>query len=141
MPQQPTNPPVPQKKRPIRDSLGDGIKTAVGLGLFLAVIGGIGYGAYELGKAEDRRYQRQLNQAYYNNYLAQSLNPAASYSSLGDYNLLNTPYHWVRPHIRNGRLVGGYYATNPDNTLRNNYSTLGNWNPWTGRPGYIYPYW
>ena len=34
-----------------------------------------------------------------------------------------------------GGYVNGYYRTAPNNTDRDNYSTLGNLNPWTGEEG------
>jgi len=34
---------------------------------------------------------------------------------------------------------GIYYATNPNGTKLDNYSTIGNVNPWTGKPGWIRP--
>lgn len=123
------NPPNLKKKHPVRDGIGDGVKIAFGAAILAAAIGGIGYGAYKLAQAENRRINNYYNNPYYYN----------SYSPYGIYNTANTPYHWVRPHIRNGRAVGGYFATNPDGTLLNNYSTVGNVNPWTGQPGYIWP--
>lgn len=38
-----------------------------------------------------------------------------------------------------GTYVPGYYRTVPDNSPYNNYSTRGNVNPYTGRPGYVNP--
>lgn len=40
---------------------------------------------------------------------------------------------------RNGAYVQPHYRTAPDNTQYNNYSTVGNVNPYTGKAGYIYP--
>lgn len=37
-----------------------------------------------------------------------------------------------------GTYVPGYYRTNPDYTVRNNYSYIGNRNPFTGRTGTNY---
>ena len=39
-----------------------------------------------------------------------------------------------------GTWVNGYYRTCADNNMWNNYSTKGNYNPYTGRKGYIDPY-
>jgi len=39
---------------------------------------------------------------------------------------------------RNGTYVHPYHATNPNGTKRDNYSTKGNVNPWTGVPGHRY---
>lgn len=35
----------------------------------------------------------------------------------------------------NGTYVQSYYRTSPDSTVNNNYSTVGNINPYTGREG------
>lgn len=48
-------------------------------------------------------------------------------------------------HVRSttrqdGTHVQDHYRTAPDNTRANNYSTLGNVNPYTGRPGTVNPY-
>jgi hypothetical protein len=40
----------------------------------------------------------------------------------------------------NGTYVQGYHATNPNSTKLDNYSTKGNVNPWTGKPGTKSPY-
>ena len=34
---------------------------------------------------------------------------------------------------------GGYYSTNPNETMKDNYSTTGNTNPHTGQEGTIEP--
>lgn len=41
---------------------------------------------------------------------------------------------------RNGTYVQQHYRTSPDNSRWNNYSTRGNYNPYTGRKGYTSPY-
>jgi hypothetical protein len=44
--------------------------------------------------------------------------------------------HPVRSHTtRDGRYVPPHRATNPDGTKLNNWSTRGNVNPYTGKPG------
>jgi len=49
---------------------------------------------------------------------------------------VNYNYHWVRPYDRrNGTHVPGHYQTDPNRTKCDNYSTDGNVNPHTGRPG------
>jgi hypothetical protein len=49
---------------------------------------------------------------------------------------VNPNYHYVHPyHRRNGTTVPGHYQTNPNRTKCDNYSTQGNINPWSGRPG------
>ena len=40
----------------------------------------------------------------------------------------------------NGTYVNGYYRTTPDNNPYNNYSTVGNINPYTGQIGTVDPY-
>ena len=44
--------------------------------------------------------------------------------------------HYVPGYVRkDGTVVQGYYATNPNGTRNDNYSTRGNVNPYTGEPG------
>jgi hypothetical protein len=44
--------------------------------------------------------------------------------------------HVVRGYTtKRGTYVAPHHATNPDHTQRNNYSTKGNVNPWTGKAG------
>jgi hypothetical protein len=44
--------------------------------------------------------------------------------------------HAVRGYTtRRGTYVAPHRQTNPDHTQRNNYSTRGNVNPWTGKAG------
>jgi hypothetical protein len=40
---------------------------------------------------------------------------------------------------RDGTYVQGYHRTTPDSNPYNNYSTKGNVNPWTGKPGTVDP--
>lgn len=48
---------------------------------------------------------------------------------------------WVRGYTRrDGTYVRPHYRTRPDGNPWNNYSTRGNVNPYTGRPGYRSPY-
>lgn len=49
-------------------------------------------------------------------------------------------YHWVSGYYRkDGTYVKGHYQTNPDNSKSNNWSTVGNVNPFTGKPGTVVP--
>ena len=49
--------------------------------------------------------------------------------------------HYVKPHTRSdGTYVEGHRATNPDSSRNNNYSTQGNYNPYTGKQGTVDPY-
>jgi hypothetical protein len=42
----------------------------------------------------------------------------------------------VRSYVKkNGTYVQQHHRTSPDHTQRNNYSTKGNVNPYTGKPG------
>lgn len=43
---------------------------------------------------------------------------------------------YVRPYVRDGKVVGGYYRTEVNKTRVDNWSTEGNKNPWTGKKGY-----
>jgi hypothetical protein len=49
--------------------------------------------------------------------------------------------HYVRPHVnRDGTYVEGHRQTNPDGNRMNNWSTQGNYNPYTGQAGTVDPY-
>ena len=49
--------------------------------------------------------------------------------------------HFTRGYIRNdGAYVQPHYSTNSDSTKLNNWSTQGNYNPYTGRQGTVDPY-
>ncbi|WP_342363182.1 hypothetical protein [Terrarubrum flagellatum] len=53
----------------------------------------------------------------------------------------NSNSHSVQPHYNsNGAYVDSYRATNPNNTTLDNYSTRGNYNPYTGQTGHRSPY-
>ncbi len=48
---------------------------------------------------------------------------------------------YVKPrYTSNGKYVTGHFRTKPDYTIRNNWSVLGNYNPYTGKPGTVDPY-
>jgi hypothetical protein len=48
----------------------------------------------------------------------------------------NSNSHYVNPYVtRNGNVVDGHYRTNRNNSTLDNYSTGGNYNPYTGRTG------
>ena len=40
----------------------------------------------------------------------------------------------------NGRYVNSYYKSSPNSTRLDNYSTKGNYNPYTGKKGHTNPY-
>lgn len=45
--------------------------------------------------------------------------------------------HYVKPYTtQNGTYVQPHYQSNPNGTTSDNWSTRGNVNPYTGRPGY-----
>lgn len=45
---------------------------------------------------------------------------------------------WVNGYTKsNGTYVSGYYRTPPNSTVNDNYSTVGNVNPYTGKVGYL----
>ena len=45
-------------------------------------------------------------------------------------------YHYNNGYIdRNGMFHPGHYQTNPNNNPWDNWSTRGNYNPFTGKPG------
>ena len=50
-------------------------------------------------------------------------------------------YHYTSGYFaRSGTYVPGHYATNPNSSRFDNWSTTGNYNPFTGQPGYKSPY-
>jgi hypothetical protein len=56
------------------------------------------------------------------------------------YSQTNPDHVYVNGYYRkNGTYVRPHYRTAPNNTNRDNFSTLGNVNPYTGKPGYIIP--
>lgn len=64
----------------------------------------------------------------------------ASHSSRGHSGATGTgsssSSHAVRGYTtKRGTYVAPHHQTNPDHTQRNNYSTKGNVNPWTGKTG------
>jgi hypothetical protein len=60
----------------------------------------------------------------------------SSHSSYHSYSYRAPGEHYVRGYIRrNGTYVSGHYQTNPNGTRDDNYSTRGNINPHTGKPG------
>lgn len=53
---------------------------------------------------------------------------------------VNPNHHYVKSYTRSdGTFVQGHYKTNPNGTNRDNYSTRGNTNPYTGQAGWIQP--
>jgi hypothetical protein len=47
-----------------------------------------------------------------------------------------TGEHYVKPHVtKKGTYVKGHMQTNPNGTKLDNWSTKGNVNPYTGKPG------
>jgi hypothetical protein len=68
-------------------------------------------------------YKPAYDTSYYSRYTDPTFRPA-----VGE--------HYVNGYYRgNGTYVSGYYQTNADNSFWNNYSSLGNVNPHTGRVG------
>lgn len=60
-----------------------------------------------------------------------------SQSSLGQ---VNKNYEWISGYTKtDGTYVNGYYRTEANNTINDNYSTYPNVNPFTGKKGYIKP--
>jgi hypothetical protein len=48
---------------------------------------------------------------------------------------------YVAPHVRSdGTFVQGHVRSAPDHSRLNNYSTQGNYNPYTGQAGTVNPY-
>lgn len=51
----------------------------------------------------------------------------------------NPKHIWVQPHYSKGKQIEGYWKTSPNSTNRDNFSTKGNYNPYTGKAGWIEP--
>jgi hypothetical protein len=50
-------------------------------------------------------------------------------------------YHYNNGYVdRNGVYHPGHYQTNPNNNPWDNWSTRGNYNPFTGQPGTVTPH-
>lgn len=48
---------------------------------------------------------------------------------------------YVKPYVnKNGEYVEGHYRTSPNNNAYDNWSTKGNYNPYTGKSGDQNPY-
>jgi len=61
-------------------------------------------------------------------------NPTGALARASGY--VNPNYHYVQPYTRrDGTNVRGHYQTNANRTKCDNYSTLGNVNPHTGKAG------
>lgn len=46
--------------------------------------------------------------------------------------------HWVNGYYtRNGTYIPGHYETNANGNFYDNWGTRGNYNPYTGKPGWI----
>lgn len=68
---------------------------------------------------------------------AQARGKSGSYSS----GYTNSSSHSVRGHVRkDGTYVQPHQATNRNDSKFDNYSTKGNVNPYTGKPGTVDPY-
>lgn len=51
---------------------------------------------------------------------------------------VNSQNHYVNGYTKsNGTVVQGYYRTNPNSTINDNYSTSPNVNPYTGKVGTV----
>jgi uncharacterized protein (TIGR03000 family) len=83
------------------------------------------------------------------NYSAPNyIGSAGSYGSSGYYDRYYDPTyrppvgeHWVNGYYRSdGTYVRPHWQTNPDDSFYNNWSTKGNVNPHTGKPGTKTPY-
>lgn len=63
--------------------------------------------------------------------MPRNASPAPGYG----FGYTNPNVHYVRGHIRNGRWVDGYMQTDANYTQGDNFSALGNENPFTGEIG------
>jgi hypothetical protein len=56
------------------------------------------------------------------------------------YAQVNSNHVYVNGYYRsNGTYVEGYYRTSPNSTTNDNFSTIGNYNPYTGKAGWLIP--
>jgi len=68
--------------------------------------------------------------------LARGSSSGGHSSGHSSYSSSSRSDHTIRAYTKsNGTHVGPSHATNPDTTRNNNYSTKGNVNPYTGKPG------
>lgn len=72
---------------------------------------------------------------------AQARGKSGSYSKSYSSGYTNSSSHSVRGHVRkDGTYVQPHQATNRNDSKFDNYSTKGNVNPYTGKPGTVDPY-
>lgn len=57
--------------------------------------------------------------------------------SLSSFAQVNSNHVKVKGYYRNGTYIQPHYRTSPNSTNRDNFSTVGNTNPYTGKIGYI----
>jgi hypothetical protein len=63
---------------------------------------------------------------------------SASVMASGSHHSSGGSTHWTSGHVtRNGTYVSGHTSTNPNHTRYDNYSTRGNFNPYTGKSGTV----
>lgn len=62
--------------------------------------------------------------------------------TLGTFSFANAKVIRVKPYYKPsiGKYVQPYYKTSPNKTKIDNYSTKGNYNPFTGKKGYASPF-
>jgi hypothetical protein len=63
----------------------------------------------------------------------------ARYNAAAATSQVNPDVHYVNGYWRNGHFVHGYMATDADGTMANNFSSVGNINPYTGSLGTVIP--
>jgi hypothetical protein len=99
--------------------------------LFLLLIVGVIWKAYADQTAENQSHHH-ANQRYHAGYSA----PAPSYQPAPAVAPQPSGPVWVQPHSRqDGTHVPGHWRTPPNGDPSDNWSTRGNVNPYTGRPG------
>ena len=65
---------------------------------------------------------------------------SSSSGGFRSYHASGTGQHYVHGYTRrNGTYVAGHHQTNPNGTKRDNWSSKGNVNPYTGKPGTVDP--
>jgi hypothetical protein len=89
------------------------------------------------GHSSDHYSSHSYSHYSSHHYHSSSHHYSHSYHSSGHVNPNSVYVHGY--YRKNGTYVHGYHRTRPNHTKFDNYSTKGNINPWTGKPGTVNP--